>query len=118
MHEHLEEFLRGNPRASYESWIAALHPDNVVEGRSLEGVSGSTEIDHRFFVAESDHRNLWNESISERKDGDRRNYVPARTLQVATNHAGENVAGQVVVRDLLDSDSVINRNCASREEEG
>ena len=48
MHEHLEEFLRENPRASYESWIAALHPDNVVEGKFLEGVSGSTEIDHRF----------------------------------------------------------------------
>lgn len=81
MHEHLEEFLRENPRASYESWIAALHPDNVVEGELLEGVSGSTEIDHRFFVAESDHRRLWNESISERKDGDRRNYVQARTLR-------------------------------------
>ena len=81
MHEHLEEFLRENPRASYESWIAALHPDNVVEGELLEGVSGSTEIDHRFFVAESDHRKLWNESISERRDGDRRNYVQARTLR-------------------------------------
>lgn len=99
MHEHLEEFLRENPRASYESWIAALHPDNVVEGKLLEGASGSTEIDHRFFVAESDHRNLWNESISERKDGDRRNYVQARTLKFADAHAGESGAGQAALRD-------------------
>lgn len=83
MQEHLEEFLRENPRASYESWIAALHPDNVVEGKLLKGVTGSIEIDHRFFVTESDHRVLWNESISGRNDGDRRNYVPARTPKAA-----------------------------------
>ena len=120
MYEHLEEFLRENPRASYESWIAALHPDNVVEGKLLEGVSGSTEIDHRFFVAESDHRKLWNESISERNDADRRNYVQSRTNKLADAHAGESGAGQAVVRDLLDSDSahVLHRNCISGENEG
>ena len=120
MYEHLEEFLRENPRASYESWIAALHPDNVVEGKLLEGVSGSTEIDHRFFVSESDHRNLWNESISERNDADRRNYVQARTIKLADAQAGESGAGQAVVRDLLDSDSahVLHRNCISGENQG
>mmetsp|Transcript_16172 Transcript_16172/g.46450 ORF Transcript_16172/g.46450 Transcript_16172/m.46450 type:complete len:395 (+) Transcript_16172:69-1253(+) len=107
MHEHLEEFLRENPRATYESWIAALHPDNVVEGKLLEGVSGSTEIDHRFFVADSDHRKLWNESISDRNDGDRRGYVPARTSKAAEGQGGENVIEKVVVRDLLGSGSII-----------
>lgn len=88
MHEHLEEFLRENPRTTYESWIAALHPDNVLEAKLLEGVSGSTEIDHRFFVADSDHRKLWNESLSNRNDGDRRNYVSARTSKATESQEG------------------------------
>ena len=92
MQEHLEEFLRENPRAMYESWIAALHPDNVLEAKLLEGVSGSTEIDHRFFVADSDHRKLWNESLSDRNDGDRRNYVSARTSKATESQEGENGA--------------------------
>ena len=92
MQEHLEEFLRENPRATYESWIAALHPDNVLEAKLLEGVSGSTEIDHRFFVADSDHRKLWNESLSDRNDGDRRNYVSARTSKATESQEGENDA--------------------------
>ena len=71
-----------------------------------------------FFVAKSDHRNLWNESISERKDGDRRNYVQAQTLKLAGE--GESGPGQVVVRDFLDSDSthVHHRTCISGEKEG
>ena len=103
MSEHLEEFLRENPRATYESWIAALHPDNVLEAKLLEGVSGSTEIDHRFFVADSDHRKLWNESLSDRNDGDRRDYVSARTSKTTESQGGENGVEKAVVRDLLGS---------------
>lgn len=52
---HLESFLNENPTASYEEWIASLHPDNA------EYADGS--IDHRFYVEESDHRLLWNECM-------------------------------------------------------
>ena len=53
---HLDGFLISNPRASYEEWIAVLHPDNV---------NDEEEIDHRFYVQESDHLLLWNQYMSE-----------------------------------------------------
>jgi hypothetical protein len=53
--DHLFPFLRENPDATYEEWIASLHPDNAdySDGR----------IDHRFYVEDSDHRLLWNECM-------------------------------------------------------
>jgi hypothetical protein len=52
---HLAIFLVEHPAATYEEWIAAIHPDNA------EFADGS--IDHRFYVGESDHRWLWNERM-------------------------------------------------------
>mmetsp|Transcript_22733 Transcript_22733/g.49340 ORF Transcript_22733/g.49340 Transcript_22733/m.49340 type:complete len:358 (+) Transcript_22733:259-1332(+) len=87
MKQHLEEYLRAYPRSTYESWIGALHPDNIVEGKLVDdaaaagGTTGSTtmEIDHRFYVEDSDHRRLWNDSLSEQNDGDKRDFVPAKS---------------------------------------
>ena len=55
--EHLSDFLKQHPYGTYEEWITDLHPDNVRESASDDG------IDHRFYVEESDHRILWNETI-------------------------------------------------------
>ena len=49
---HLEEFLAEDNPATYEEWIAVLHPENVVDG---EG-----NIDSRFYHESSDHREIWN----------------------------------------------------------
>jgi len=59
---HLEEFLLHHPNggATYEEWLRALHPENDYEGRLLEGFS---ELDHRFYVRESDHLKMWNDSV-------------------------------------------------------
>lgn len=81
---HLEAFLEAHPDATYENWIQDLHPDNVVEGKLLPDF---VEVDHRFYVEESDHRLLWNE----RAPLDRT--VPPRTYQL-------NEEGNI---DLLDS---------------
>lgn len=62
--DHLKLFLfqksdanpAANERYEYEEWIMALHPDNVHpigSGRAL--------IDYRFYIADSHHRQLWNE---------------------------------------------------------
>jgi transcriptional regulator len=54
---HLKPFLVQHPSATYEQWVAELHPDNAEysDGR----------IDHRFYVEDSDHRLLWNEFMKE-----------------------------------------------------
>ena len=50
--DHLAQFLETRPDGKYEDWIAELHPDN------LDMAKG--DIDHRFYVKESDHRMIWN----------------------------------------------------------
>ena len=67
---HLESFLAIDPHATYEEWISDLHPENLHEGKLLEGMG--KELDHRFYVAESDHRLLWNKSLG----GIRQEVVP------------------------------------------
>mmetsp|Transcript_15234 Transcript_15234/g.38361 ORF Transcript_15234/g.38361 Transcript_15234/m.38361 type:complete len:188 (-) Transcript_15234:168-731(-) len=58
--EHLKLFIFNLPdsveRYEYKDWIEALHPDNVNYLRS-----GRSIIDHRFYMKDSHHRNLWNE---------------------------------------------------------
>ena len=49
---HLEEFLQTQPTATYEEWIADLHPENI---------DASGKMDHRFYVPDSDHLLLWKE---------------------------------------------------------
>jgi hypothetical protein len=58
MTEHLEDFLRQRPDATYEQWIEDLHPENAHDGKLLMDLD--KEIDLRFYVQESDHRILWN----------------------------------------------------------
>jgi hypothetical protein len=80
--DHLESFLQEHPDASYENWIEELHPENAHEGLLLEGL-GKT-LDHRLYVEDSDHRKLWNESLTNDNDGNTcsRRFVPARTTKV------------------------------------
>jgi hypothetical protein len=44
MEEHLERFLDSHPDASFEEWIADLHPQNATES------GGDVVIDHRFLI--------------------------------------------------------------------
>ena len=60
--QHLQEFLREKPDGTYEEWLRSLHPENDYEGKLLEGFS---ELDHRFYMKESDHLKMWNESVDE-----------------------------------------------------
>jgi hypothetical protein len=53
--DHLAEFLEARPDAVYEDWISELHPDNLDMAKA--------NIDHRFYVKESDHRMIWNSSM-------------------------------------------------------
>lgn len=59
---HLDEFLMLHSSASYEEWILALHPDNVREEHI---------VDHRFYVEDSDHRDLWNNHVCNKFDTSR-----------------------------------------------
>lgn len=62
---------------TYEEWIAELHPDNA------EYADGS--IDHRFYVEDSDHRQLWN--IYMEALGFVKQIVPAKSVQPSYNRS-------------------------------
>jgi hypothetical protein len=59
--EHLDEFLEAQQPdgGTYEQWIEDLHPENAHDGQLLMDMD--KEIDLRFYVLESDHRQLWND---------------------------------------------------------
>jgi len=83
--DHLLEFLRDHPDASYNEWIEDLHPENAHAGTLLEGLSKT--IDHRFYVDESDHRRLWNDNLHTYSDPNSkgRAFVAARAKQMKDN---------------------------------
>ena len=71
----LDESMYNRYNATYEQWIAALHPDNA------EYADGS--IDHRFYVDDSDHRVLWNQVMIEYGCEDR--VIQAKSLEPSYN---------------------------------
>lgn len=74
--EHIYDFLDeccGGALPVYEDWIQELHPENVI----------GTEIDHRFYIEESDHRIIWNEVMV--KKSRKKCLVPPRTLRRSSN---------------------------------
>ena len=81
--DHLQEFLSEHPQATYEEWICNLHPDNI--NNRMEGLTQTPMIDHRFYVANSDHRVLWNEHLNDLDDPHNltpvRHFVAARSFQ-------------------------------------
>jgi len=76
--DHHQHFLEDHPNGTYEQWIRELHPDNTCAFRQR------VAIDHRFYLSDSDHRNLWNEHLG---DGARA-HVPARHLSEKTSSDG------------------------------
>lgn len=66
---HLHEFLVKFPLATYEEWISDLHPDNVTPTKQKQVQEKEEEIDHRFYVVDSDHRIIWNGLMEELRDG-------------------------------------------------
>jgi len=64
--DHLDFFLQDHPNGSFEQWIKDVHPENVEH----------ETIDHRFYVENSDHRNLWNGCLQ--NTSELQNYVPVR----------------------------------------
>lgn len=130
--EHLLSFIRDHPdsiHATYQQWIADLHPENAHDGTLLEGL-GKT-IDHRFFVEESDHRRIWNDNLctyilDEEKDRENdqenshsslmegRDFVPARARQ------HDQYGHAVIATDILSgstSGDVVNDNSSELLEE-
>ena len=141
--EHLLSFIQDHPdprNATYQQWIADLHPENAHDGTLLEGL-GKT-IDHRFFVEESDHRRIWNDNLctylssnevdkeKDREEDDQeqshssllggRDYVPARAKQqdqfghavVATDILSGSVPGGVI-----DSSKLLEEFPSSQEDQ-
>ncbi len=64
MRDHLSEFLQQHSDGTYEEWIFALHPENTQDASLLQDMEYK-EVDLRFYVEESDHRQLWNETIND-----------------------------------------------------
>ena len=93
--DHLEGFIQNNPQGTYERWIEELHPENANEGMLLDGLG--KEIDHRFYVRESDHRDMWNGNL----DGVR-TFVPARSVM---HNADAPPAVDLLVSDIDSSET-------------
>ena len=59
MRKHLDTFIKQCAESTelpkYEAWIADLHPENKAVGED-----GKISIDPRLFLADSDHRIMWN----------------------------------------------------------
>lgn len=80
--DHLESFLAENRNASYEQWIEELHPENAQEGLLLEGL-GKT-IDHRFYVEDSEHLQIWNEMCRSDPNNKRTLAIPRKGAKVGS----------------------------------
>lgn len=74
--DHHQHFLEDHPNGTYEQWIRELHPDNTCSDQK-----DYATIDHRFYLSDSDHRNIWNKHLG---DGVRF-HVPVRHLEERTN---------------------------------
>mmetsp|Transcript_8695 Transcript_8695/g.12296 ORF Transcript_8695/g.12296 Transcript_8695/m.12296 type:complete len:652 (-) Transcript_8695:413-2368(-) len=83
--EHFDQFVEENPSGSYEEWIEELHPENAQSRRHI--VNGRN-IDHRFYVEQSDHRKLWNNNLG---DGARQ-FVDARTFNDSMHFSAEELS--------------------------
>jgi hypothetical protein len=96
MRDHLAEFLQTqNNEGTYEEWIFALHPENTQDASLLQDMEYK-EVDLRFYVEESDHRILWNETVN-----DPHRQVAARTRMWSSS---QNNGQQEQIVDLLGSD--------------
>jgi hypothetical protein len=97
--EHLVLYLEEHPKGTYEGWIADLHPENLHEGKLLEGMG--QELDHRFYVEESDHRLLWNRNLG---GGLRLEVFPRSRMWLEKQQAQQDAV------DLLDQSEAIGQN--------
>ena len=105
--DHLQLYLFENnstATSSYEGWIASLHPDNVKDNNknnsstsnnnnnnsSNSGDGGGVReiiIDHRFYMKDSHHRQLWNEYMEKLEcreaivEGNKRSIKPTHTVR-------------------------------------
>ena len=86
--EHLTVFLQETPDSSYEEWIEELHPENAKSTRNL--IRGKS-IDHRFYVEDSDHRQLWNSNLG---DEGQRNYVHIRDYYSEESSSGRSYSSR------------------------
>lgn len=75
--DHLNLYLyeKDSNNVSYEGWIEALHPDNIIQNDD-----GSRQaIDHRFYLKDCHHRQLWNEYMEKLES--RESTVEARSIE-------------------------------------
>ncbi|MGK3761710.1 MAG: hypothetical protein ACI8RD_014028 [Bacillariaceae sp.] len=118
--DHLHLYLFENTETnSYEGWIASLHPDNVKDnngtssgnGNGSARISTSTSnidssgsgvreiiIDHRFYMKDSHHRQLWNEYMEKLEcrestvEGNR-SIEPTHTIRSLLSEANNDMLG-------------------------
>jgi hypothetical protein len=84
MQDHLEVFLQERPQATYEDWIEDLHPENANQGQLLSEIQ---EIDARFYVFESDHRQLWNDAMKKLENNEHRIVQPRTQIWGKMHHS-------------------------------
>ena len=86
MKVHLQDFLRTYMQEhdgfhpTYEEWIENIHPENAYEGKLLTDYK-EKEIDLRFFLQDSDHRKLWNDTVPKERHVKARNQHTSSTMK-------------------------------------
>lgn len=79
MEDHLSSFLFLNPKAEYEDWIQDLHPENAQDGTLLPDFK---DVDLRFYIADSDHRLMWNQRVPPDRQVAARTYKTSKDAPV------------------------------------
>ena len=89
-HQYESADIRKEP-LSYEMWIRELHPENAL----------GEDIDHRFYVEDSDHLRLWNEyneasSVVDKVGNSRSETADGGLVRVpmCNNRRGNGIPGQ------------------------
>ena len=105
MKVHLQEFLRKYKHEhdgfhpTYEEWIENIHPENAYEGKLLTDYK-EKEIDLRFFLQDSDHRKLWNETVPKERFVKARNqHLPSSSLTTMKKNQPLSSSSQIPYSD-------------------
>merc|ERR1712060_883645 len=98
--DHLNIFLDTYPSANYEEWIQELHPENVLKKKNKE--NKVIVIDHRFYVEDSDHRQLWNAACVMQEDGNMFTREPVPAKKYVLTDSSSKITECVEPKNVLD----------------
>eukprot|EP00934_Nitzschia_sp_Nitz4_P000127 Nitzschia sp. Nitz4//scaffold168_size48592//27754//28128//NITZ4_007052-RA/size48592-processed-gene-0.28-mRNA-1//1//CDS//3329538327//127//frame0 len=75
--KQFNEFIASNPKATYEEWISAIHPESQEKCLLDDVGSNNVGIDPEYYSHDNEFRKVWNENTQ-----DKRTKVPSSPTSV------------------------------------